>query len=433
MVFPLYLVRVGYGSAGIGLLLSGGGVATAALVALVGFGGDRYGRRGMLLLLAGLAVLGGLLLASSGNVVAVLVASGLCGVGRGGGAGSGGSWGPVFPAEQPLLAASVPPRQRTSAFGAIAFVGVLAGAAGSLVAWLPGGLTALGWSPLGADRAVFLLGALLSAAMLLCTLPLRETPPTTPPGPPGEISTRALVGRLGLTNALNGLGFGFLGPLLTYWFHVRYAAGAGEIGALYTLVNLVTALPYLGASRLAERLGALRAITLTRGASVLLLLVMAAMPGFWWAGAVYALRMAFNSLGLPTRQSFVMGVADERRRGMVAAVSSLPSQVTSAISPSIAGVLMEGVIDTPLFGAALFMGANLVAYYFAFRQVRPPEETARDGAGHEPRDGARAGLDGEPLGGEAPPGGEGRVRAPHGAMVGGADDPALPPLRTPAD
>lgn len=426
MVFPLYLVRVGYGSAGIGLLLSGGGVATAALVALVGFGGDRYGRRGMLLLLAGLSVLGGLLLASSGNVVAVLVASGLCGVGRGGGAGSGGSWGPVFPAEQPLLAASVPPRQRTSAFGAIAFVGVLAGAAGSLVAWLPGGLTALGWSPLGADRAVFLLGALLSAAMLLCTLPLRETPPTAPPGPPAEISTRALVGRLGLTNALNGLGFGFLGPLLTYWFHVRYGAGAGEIGALYTLVNLVTALPYLGASRLAERLGALRAITLTRGASVLLLLVMAVMPGFWWAGAVYALRMAFNSLGLPTRQSFVMGVADERRRGMVAAVSFLPSQVTSAISPSIAGVLMEeGVLDTPLFGAALFMGANLIAYYFAFRQVRPPEEVARAGAG--------AGLGGEALGDDGPPGPAVPTRAPRVAVAGRTADPTPPPLGTPAD
>ena len=375
VVFPLYLAAEGYRSAGIGLVLTAGGIATAALVAVVGFGGDRFGRRTMLLLLGALGVVGGLLMAGTGNIVAVTVASGLCGVGRGGGAGSGGSWGPVFPAEQPLLAASVDPRRRTAAFGTIAFVGVMAGAVGSLVAWLPDALTGLGWSVLRADRLVFLLGAALAAAMFLVTLPIREAAPETAAPPASTpITTRQLVGRLGLTNALNGLGFGFLGPLLTYWFHVRYGAGAGELGILYTLVNLVTALPYLGASRLAGRLGAVRAFVITRAASVVTLLCMAFMPTFWWAGAMFALRMAFNSLGLPSRQSYVMGVAEQRRRGTVAALSSLPSQVTSTISPAVGGVLMESLVDTPLYGAALFMTCNLVAYYYAFRDVRPPEE-----------------------------------------------------------
>jgi MFS family permease len=189
-------------------------------------------------------------------------------------------------------------------------------------------------------------------------------------------SWRQLVGRLGLTNALNGLGFGVLGPLLTYWFHVRFGAGPGEIGLLYTLVNLVAALPYLGASRLAARMGAVRAATVTRAASVAALLLMAVMPSFWLAGAVFAVRMAFNSLGLPARQSFAMGVADEGRRGTVAALGMLPSQVTAILSPAVGGTLMETVVDTPLFGAALFMGLHLVAYYLAFRNVHPPEELA---------------------------------------------------------
>ena len=374
VVFPLYLAAEGLRGTGIGLILTGGGVATAVLVAAVGLGGDRYGRRTMLLGLAGLGILGTLLMAGTANIVAVVVASGLCGVGRGGGAGSGGSWGPVFPAEQPLLASSVPPARRTGVFGTIAFVGVMAGAAGSLVAWLPGALQATGVPLLRADRLVFLLGALLYIAMLAVTLPIREAPPSPAPAADSPISTAGLVGRLGLTNALNGLGFGFLGPLLTYWFHVRYGVGAGEIGIVYTLVNLVSALPYLGASRLAARLGAVVAVTVTRTASVAMLLVMAVMPSFWLAGAAYALRMAFNSLGLPARQSFAMGVADERQRGMVAALSMLPSQVTASISPAIGGTLMESLVDTPLYGAALFMMLNVIAYYYAFRHIRPPEE-----------------------------------------------------------
>ena len=382
VVFPLYLAAAGYRSAAIGGLLTLGGVATAALVLVVGLAGDRYGRRRMLLMLGVLGVLGGLLMGLSANVVAIAFASGLGGVGRGGGAGSGGSWGPVFPAEQPLVAASVDARQRTAAFGRISFVGVMAGALGSLVAFVPAALHASGWTWLHAYRLMFLLGALVSLAMLAVTLPLRETPPdaSVAPQPAAALSTRQLIGRLGLTNSLNGLGFGFLGPLLTYWFHVRYGIGPGALGVLYTVTNLVTALPYLGAARLAERLGAVRAVTVTRTVSVATLVAMVWMPSFALAGALYALRMAFNSLGMPARQSYAMGVADERRRGAVAALGSLPAQVTSTISPAIGGVLMESFLDTPLVGAALFMGANLVAYWYAFKDAPPPEEAHAVGA-----------------------------------------------------
>ncbi len=378
MAFPLYLAAAGYRSAGIGALLTLGGVATAALVVAVGVGGDRFGRRRMLLVLAALGFLGCLTMDLSANAIAVACASGLGGVGRGGGAGSGGSWGPVFPAEQPLVAASVEPAQRTAAFGRISFVGVLAGALGSLVAWLPDGLHRAGWGWLPAYRLLFLLGAGCYLAMLAVTLPLREAPPAAlaAPASPQPLSTRQLIGRLGLTNALNGLGFGFLGPLLTYWFHVRFGAGPGAIGLVYTLTNLVTALPYLGAAHVAARLGAVRAVTVTRLLSIVALVAIAWMPTFALAGALYALRMAFNSLGMPARQSYAMGVADARRRGLVAAMGSLPSQLTAAVTPAVGGALMESFLDVPLYGAALFMAANLVAYWYAFKDAPPPEETA---------------------------------------------------------
>jgi MFS family permease len=399
VVFPLELAAEGHSAAAIGAVLTGGALLSAVLMVGVGLGGDRFGRRPMLVGLGVLGALGGLGLALSGNLAVAVLASGLGGVGRGGGAGSGGAWGPFFTAEQPILAGSVPAERRTAAFGALGFIGVLAGAAGSLVAFVPDLVHGAGWSLLAGYRVVFVLGAAVSAGAALVSLPLREPDRGPRPrdegaragsgsasagqaagqagGPPGGqavLSTRQLIGRLALTNSLNGFGIGFLGPLLTYWFHVRYGAGSGEIGALYTVVNLVTALPFLWSARIARRLGAVRTVVATRAASVAVLVLITAMPDFVLAGLLFSLRMALNSLGLPARQSYTMGVAAPQRRGTVAALGTLPSLATASVSPAVGGALMEVFLDAPLVGAALFMGANTVAYYLAFRRSPPPEE-----------------------------------------------------------
>ncbi|MHB8293216.1 MAG: MFS transporter [Acidimicrobiales bacterium] len=415
VVFPLYLAQAGYGSVTIGAMLTGSVVTTAALVVGVGLLADRIGPRPVLVSLGLVGAVGAGVVAMTTNPVALMLASGLGGVGRGGGAGSGGAFGPFFPAEQSMLASSSPPGKRTAIFGYVGFVGVLAAAAGSLVALVPAVAHGDGLSWIAAYRVVFWLGAALSVVVTLASLRLRagtfaprampadRLPLAMPADRPGSgsslaegsrqgepqpgadrqgpqrpsarqrdthrLSTRQLIGRLGLTNALNGLGIGFIGPLLTYWFHVRYGAGPGEIGTVYMVVNLASAIPYLGAARVTRRLGPVRTVVVTRGASTAFLLAMAWMPTFPLAGVLYAVRMIVNSFGMPARQSYVMGVADERRRGTVAAMGTLPAQLFGTITPVVGGALMVSAIDAPIFGAAFFMTANVIAYYFAFRHV----------------------------------------------------------------
>lgn len=395
VIFPLYLAQQHLSSTSVGIILTVGSLIGAGMVAAVGVLGDRIGRRPVLIGVGVLGALGALALAGSTNVVVVVVASGLGGIGRGGGAGSGGAFGPFFPAEQPLLAASVPPARRTRAFGRMGFIGVLAAAAGSLVAAVPALLHHAGLSWDLSYQFVFLFGAAASAVVALVSLPLRERRPggsaasavanntanstasSTRSGEtnaPTGLSTRQLIGRFGFTNALNGFGFGFLGPLLTYWFHVRFGVGPAEIGLLYTVVNLVSAAPYLGAHRISDRLGAVRTVVVTRTASVVMLAAMAFVPGFLLAGIFLNLRTVCNSLGLPARQSYAMGAADERRRGTVAALGTLPSMLTSSVSPVVGGALMESFVDVPIVGAVVFMGANTLAYYLAFRHAPLPGE-----------------------------------------------------------
>lgn len=415
VVFPLYLADRGASATTVGLVLTLGSVISAAMMAAVGVLGDRIGRRPMLIGLGLAGAVGALALAGIGNLAVVVLASGLGGIGRGGGAGSGGAWGPFFPAEQPLLAGSVSAEHRTRAFARLGFAGVIAASAGSLVAIVPSAMHGSHFSMVDAYRVIFLVGAVVSVGVAAVSWPLREprrrqratvvspmparaggaVPPDTTAGrpdglsvpsePASNLSTRQLVGRLGFTNAVNGLGFGFLGPLLTYWFHVRYGVGSAELGVLYATVNLASALPYLGAARLTRRFGSVHTVVVTRAFSVVVLALMAVVPTFLVASILLALRTGLNSLGIPARQSYTMGVAEERRRGTVAALGSLPSMVTSSISPVVGGALMGAFLDTPIVGATLFMGVNTVAYYLAFRNTRPPEERTAPGppAGEE--------------------------------------------------
>lgn len=376
VIFPLYLAKEGYSATRLGLVVALSGAITVLLVAGVGLFADFYGRRRAIIGLAFLSAVGGLIMGMSHAFIWAVLASGLGGVGRGGGAGSGGSWGPVFPAEQPLVSESVPADKRTLAFGRISFIGVLAGAAGSLVSGAPQWLHQAGWHWTSGYRLLFFVAAALSLIMMASVLPISERPPqdSTDEVPP-PIPLKTLMGRLGLTNALNGLGFGFLGPLLTYWFYRRYGVGAAEIGVLYTAINLAAAFPYLWSSVLAKRLGAVKTVTITRGIGLIMMLAMVFMPSFVLAGLFYLLRMVFNSLGMPARQSFVMGVSERRYRSRVSAFSSLPSQITSMITPAVGGAMMDTFLDTPIVGAVVFMGLNLVTYWYSFRHV--PESSSQ--------------------------------------------------------
>ncbi len=124
---------------------------------------------------------------------------------------------------------------------------------------------------------------------------------------------------------------------------------------------------------------------------MLALAAMALVPSFLLAGVLLNLRTVFNSLGLPARQSYAMGAVDETRRGTVAALGTLPSVLTSSVSPVIGGAIMGTFVDIPVVGASVFMGANVIAYYLAFRRAPlPGEKTARSARGVAP-DGGQSG------------------------------------------
>lgn len=379
VVVPLYVAAAGYSTIQVGLLLSIAMIGSTGMTLMVGVLSDRIGRKPVLIAIAAMGAIGAVVYALTTQFWVLALMSALASI-RGGGAGSGGGFGPFYPAEQALIAGSSSDKDRNTVFSSLSLVGVLAGAAGSAVATLPGVLQGhFRFSAIDSYHPIFWIAALGGLLVVVLTLPIRERPfipPSIVKRAIVKISTWKLIGRLWLTNGLNGLVMGVIGPFLTYWLHTRYGVGSTQIATLYIVVNLISAFSYIAAPRIASAMGAVRSIVLVRVIAVLLMAAMALAPTFFIAAAAYALRTMVNSVARPIRQSFVMGVADERSRSRVAAFGNLPAQVIGAASPTLASYLMQTVSDeAPVWLAVAALAINTSLFALLFKNIKPPEES----------------------------------------------------------
>jgi len=397
VIIPMYIAILGYGAVELGILSAVSSIVSATLALSVGVLADRFGRKLFMILISLMMGISGLVFAASHAFVVIALAAALGTFGGGGGAGRGGAWGPFYPAAQALLAEHSLALERTAVFGVLSFVGVMAGALGSLAAYLPQWLQAgAGFTLLQGYQALFLLTSAIGVAMALVVIPMRETR-TVPEAVPvrSKPSSNAkpaagmrwglspqtwkIVARFMVTNTVNGFAIGMVGPFLVYWFYRRYGATAGQLGSLLFVINLVSALPFLAAGRLALRFGSVTIVVFTRLIGCAILAAMALMPNFWLAAVMYALRTVFNTLSVPVRQSYLMGVIEPSERASAAGFSNSPSQVGTALSPFLAGYLMEHVwLGLPLEGGAVLQTINALLYWLFFRDLRPPEELALD-------------------------------------------------------
>ena len=399
IITPLYIAMLGYDAIHLGILFAIAAVVSAMISGAIGILADRFGRKTFLVLISLMMGAGGVMFALTRSFVLIVLAGALGSIGRGGALG-GAAWGPFYPAAQALIAEQASDERRTTVFGALAFVGVTSAAIGSLLAAIPHLFQHLFAIPvLDGYRALFLLTGPFGIAMALAVLPVRELhsgtsrasrvtqaamdPPARAAAEPRPerrlfgISARSwsLIWRFMVTNATNGAAVGMLGPFVVYWFYRRFSVTSTELAELFFVLNLVSAIPYLLAGRIALAFGSVRSVVITRAIATVLLFVVVLMPTFLLAAAVYTLRMIFNVLSVPVRQSYLMGVIDPSERASAAGLASFPSQVTSAVGPYFAGYFMQNfALGLPLEFAAAMQALNTLLYWLFFRNIYPPEE-----------------------------------------------------------
>ncbi len=377
--FTLYLHALGWSATAIGAVLMGALLFGTLLTIIIGPLSDHGGRRPFLLAYDAAQALVAVI-AMLTTTPWLLVTSAVIGAfGR----GANGSAGPFSPVEQAWLAIELPMQRRGSVFSANSAVGLIGMGIGALLAALPAWWMGHAMSP--ADYRLLFVLPLIGALTSFTLMYLAREPAVFARREHRDDATRSLdraenrlLAKLVLANSLNGLGIGLIGPLIAYWFAIKFQHGLSDIGPGIALGFIVSAAGSFLAGAIARRHGIMNTVIWMRGLGIALLVAMPLVPWFWPAMALYIARGATNRGTGGLRQALAAGLTRVERRGLASSLQNISIQLPRAIGPVIGGWLFhKGYLALPfLIGAVLQLGyLVLYARFFSHveaAQVREP-------------------------------------------------------------
>lgn len=377
--FVLYLHALNWSSVAIGLLLSINGLFGGILTLLIGLISDKLGRKSFLLLYEFILLLCCIVAFFSTNHLLLATAAILGGFGRGG----NGSSGPFSPAEQAWLSETITPNQRGRIYSLNATMGFFGMGLGALMATLPAWWA--NWlSGATAYRPLFIILGLATIINLLLLASIKETyhpqqhldtKNNQKHQHQEEVSTskqeNQILVKLVLLNIFNGAAIGLIGPLISYWFALRFHIGPAHIAPVIAATFFSTALSSLVTGRLSERFGLVQSVVWTRSLGLILMLLLPLMPNYWTCSVVYLLRSTLNRGSAGTRQALVIGLVRNHRRGLASSLNAVSMQIPRAFGPILGGYLLGlHQLTLPFYVAAFLQGAYLLLYKRTFQSYK---------------------------------------------------------------
>ena len=372
IVLPVYLAKIGFGAAQIGLVAATALLGTAILTLAIGLIAPRHDLRPLLIAGAVLMIATGVAFPAVEQIGLIAAVAFFGTVNP-----STGDIGVLIPIEHAALAQGAVDHDRTRIFARYSLIGALSMAAGALAAAAPQLLTRIGVSELSALRTMFYAYAVLglvSAAIYYC-LPRGNIEQKSAVAPLNV--SRGVVYRLAALFSVDAFAGGFVvQSLLAVWLFKRFDMSLAAASLFFFWSGVLSAFSYPLAAIIARRIGLVNTMVFTHIPSSLFLILAALSPNLTAALAFLLLRSALSQMDVPTRSSYVMAVVTPPERPAAASVTAVPRSLASSLSPALAGVLLGG----PFLGAPLVICGALKILYdaallFSFRHIKPPEET----------------------------------------------------------
>jgi len=373
-----YLKDLRYTGVEVGLVLTVA-LASAALSSIaVGFRGDAWGRRRVLMAYALLMAAAGLILLLDSSLPFILLA-----VAVGTVSPTGGDIGPFVSLEQAMLPQAADPARRTDAFAVYNLAATISASLGALFSGLPAfmgpvlGLSAVPYAALFGAYALLGIVTFVIYASLSPSLEAADRQPLRRMAP----EARGRVGRLSGLFATDSFGGGFvLQSFVAYWFASVYLVDPIALAAIFFAANMLASLSFLVAARLAARVGLLNVMVFTHLPSNVLLMLVPLMPSLPLALGAYLARMSLSQMDVPTRQSYTMSVVPPEDRTAAASSTTIARNLGQSVSPSLGGAAYALWVAAPfLLGGGIKIAYDL-ALYATFRGVVLEPVTAQEGS-----------------------------------------------------
>ncbi|RJS90487.1 MFS transporter [Candidatus Bathyarchaeota archaeon] len=373
--FAVFLSVIGLPLWQIGLVLTGGLLFSTFLNLVAGFLADQVGRRKMLVLFGLIAALSGGIFAGISNP-AILIPTAIIST-----MGYRGGFGPIQMLERVILAQTCPDEKRTRMYAIRSTLSYLATSGGSLFTGMVVLLQSrFSLSELASYRVMFGLYALLNLGALILYSQLSSRAEVEVVAKdrvvPLSPETKRNILKLSLLFSMDSFGGGLItSSLVSYWFFVRFGLGMDVIGVIFSASSLLSALSFILAARIAERIGLINTMVFSHLPANMMTMMIPFMPNLASSILLYLSRALLSQMDVPTRQSYVMAIVKPEERSRVAGIINLPRSLTLAVSPSLAGFIMEFLgLSLPFPIAGGLKAAYDLTLYFTFKDVKPPEE-----------------------------------------------------------
>jgi len=375
VVLASYLTSLGFTPLGVGAIVTGTMLGSAALTLIVGLWGSHFSRRRVLLASCALMLATGLGFAGATSFWPLFVI-GVVGTLN----PSAGDVSVFLPTEQAVLSQSAAPRDRTALFAWYNLAGSLAGAVGALASGIPAWLAARRHIDLhGAERWVFVVyGATALGAAFFYRRLSNDIEIPAGAKPMGLRRSRTIVLKLSALFSLDSMGGGLVvQSLLVLWLYKRFGLSVVAAGQIFFIAGICGAFSQLVSSRLAARIGLVETMVYTHLPANVFLILAGVMPNATAAVVFLLLRMCLSNMDVPARQSYVMAVVPPEERAAAASVTNVPRSLAAALTPVLAGWMLEhSTFGWPLVAAGSLKAAYDLLLLAQFRSIRPSDEAA---------------------------------------------------------
>ncbi|MEE8132975.1 MAG: MFS transporter [Nitrososphaerales archaeon] len=379
VTLAIYLDLIGFDRISIGIILTATLVNGILFTLLASFFADRWGRRRMLIIFGILMILSGLIFFFTENYV-VLIFAVLIGTIN----ATGTEVGPFLSIEQAMIPQTCSNKKRNTAFAIYNTLGTFAMSAGILVVGFPEYLqAALNLTEAASVKPLFLLYSILGIitiaiyALMSKRIEIRSSEISKRPilkilSP----KSRRIVTKLSVLFGVDSFGGGFvIQSILSYWFFIKFGIDFVEISYIFAAAGVLTALSYLAAAKIANRIGLVNTMVFTHIPSNVLLMLVPVAPTLPLAVGLLLARMSLSQMDVPTRQSYIVAIVEPGERVAASGLTSIARNTAQAISPSITGYVLQFLSLT----APFFIGGGLkiaydIALYLNFRKIKAPEE-----------------------------------------------------------
>ena len=176
--------------------------------------------------------------------------------------------------------------------------------------------------------------------------------------------------------SLDAFGGGFIvQSMFALWLYQRHGVSAGEAGLIFFFTSLLSAVSFLLAVRIADRIGLVNTMVFTHIPANLCLVLIPFLDSVPAIVALLLVRSLLSQMDVPTRSSYVMAIVLPEERPAAASITTVPRSLASAAGPFVAGSMLA---LSSFGGFMIAAGVIKIAYDLmllaAFRNIRPPEE-----------------------------------------------------------